>query len=115
MKSSRSAVANFIHFLDSRLCSHVIYKCMKNDVTLWTNHDCFYTSKQNVEQVKRFYFESYKELLLQGDTLSMFFTANHVTHPRIVNNYLEAVKLERQKLCNDIEKEKLVMSQNILS
>lgn len=114
-KSSRAAVANFVHFLDSRLCTKVILKCLKDDIILWTNHDCFYTAKENHEKVKRFYFESYRELLLENNTLAEFFSANQVIKPHLVNDYLRDIKIKQQNLNNKLKKGELIMNENILS
>lgn len=41
-KIERSLVANFIHYLDSRLNFLVIDKCRNDSIPLCVNYDCFY-------------------------------------------------------------------------
>ena len=114
-KSSRASIPNFIHFLDSRLCSQVIHKCLENDILIWTNHDCFHTSKENINIVKNFYFESYIEILLQSNICSKFFNANDHTEPQIVNKFLEKISAQRKKVYKKIKNGNWIMSEHILS
>jgi len=114
-KSSIASISNFIHFLDSRLCSQVIYKCLENDIIIWTNHDCFYTARENINLVKKLYFESYVEILLQSNTCSKFFNANDLTELQIVKKFLKKTSAQRKRMDKEIKKGNWIMSEHILS
>ena len=114
-KAAQGAVANFIHFLDSRLCSEVILKCRLNGIVLWCNHDCFYTPEENHNEVKKYYFEAYKKLLLESETLSEFFNANEIKNPVEINAFIDKTNKKKASILRSIENNEIEISEHILS
>lgn len=115
-KSIQSITANFIHFLDSRLCSAVIYKCLEHKIVLWTNHDCFFVEKKNHELLKQIYFECYKDLLIENFVLFEFLEANmDVSANNKIKKFLEKVSLTRSAVLEDLKTSRVFPSSFILS
>ena len=73
-----SLLANFTHYLDSRLVFLVLYKCYINSVVVYPNHYCFYCCPSNKELLLTFYYESFVELLLSPDLINHFLKINFI-------------------------------------
>jgi DNA-directed RNA polymerase len=71
-KINRSLVANFIHYLDSRLNFLVLNKCRIDSIPLWTNQDCFYVCPTKKAVILKHYPDSFVELLIEGNVIDHF-------------------------------------------
>ena len=111
-KIEQSLVANFIHYLDSRLNLLVISKCRANSILLWTNHDCFYVCPTKKHKLLRYYFDSFVELLIKDNVIEHFLEKNNVT---ISNTLLKDYKANRENILNELNSNKLEMSPFILT
>jgi hypothetical protein len=111
----RSLIANFIHYLDSRLCLSVIFLCKQEKICVWTNHDCFYTHPFYETKLKEAYFQAYKTLLLDHDLIERFLLVNNSTLKKADERLLERFKNSRLKILKDIEKGHLKRSPFCLS
>ena len=58
--------------MEARICIDVIDLCAKNNIEIYTAHDCFFTASINVERVKEFYFNSFIKLILKENLLETF-------------------------------------------
>lgn len=113
-KASKTTVANFISFLKSRLCLLLVYKCMQKEILLWTDHNCLYTTHENSLIVKELFFESFKEIILENNTLENFFDANKTRNTKKLNKYLSDTNTAKKKILEKINTNKLKMSKHIL-
>jgi hypothetical protein len=115
-KAKRALLANYIHYLDSRLSSRVISKCMREKIPVWVNHDCFYTAPNHFPKLLEFYFESYIELLITPDLVTLFLSANdvHLTEDKD-KKYVELLSKKREVIFHKIKSHNYTMSQHILS
>jgi len=113
-KHRRSLLANFVHFIDSRLLSLVILKCKEKNIPVYTNHDCFYTHASFGNTLKSIYFLCFKELLLSNDCLASFFASNLVP-TNISEPFLLTIKKQKENILSKLESGKLLPSFYILS
>jgi hypothetical protein len=72
-KVKRSLVANFMHYLDSRLKFGVFYKCYESGIVVWGNHDCFYVCVTQKDKLLKHYFDVFEALLLSEDVVGHCF------------------------------------------
>lgn len=114
-KISRSLIANFIHYLDSRLNFSVINKCRMSGVVLWTNHDCFYVHPENKNIVLKHYYDSYVELLLESDVVEHFLKINGIKPDAQFEKLLQTYKNNRKNILKAIKNHKVCMSEFILT
>jgi hypothetical protein len=115
-KAKRALLANYIHYLDSRLSSRVISKCRREKIPIWVNHDCFYTSTDDFPKLLKFYFESYIELLVVPDLITLFLAANDVElSDKDDKKYVELLAKKRELVFYKIKSERYAMSPHILS
>lgn len=114
-KIKRSVVANYIHYLDSRLNFLVKNKCQINSIPVWGSHDCWYVSALYGNNLKEFYYESYIELLMEENALKHFLEENKVPLCDNFKQLLETFETNRMDILSDIHKKKLIMSPFILT
>ena len=114
-KILRSIVANFIHYLDSRLNFLVIDKCRKDSIILWPNHDSFYTNPEKKHVLLKHYFDSFIELLLKEDVLTHFLKQNNIEPDIVLTNLLAKYTINRENILNDLNTNNLEMSKFILT
>ena len=114
-KIERSLVANFIHYLDSRLNFLVIEKCRINSVPLWTNHDCFYVCPVKKDLILNYYFESFIELLLEDNVIEHFLDKNDIVSNVELRSLLKQYETNRNAILNELKTTNLRMSDFILS
>lgn len=115
IKAKRSFIANYIHYLESRLCSAVINKCKNENICVWVNHDCFYTSPSYFFKLQCFYYESYLELMLNSDALKLLLTVNECELKKKDEQYLAMLKKNCENVKEKIITKKYLMSSFILS
>ena len=114
-KIERSLVANFIHYLDSRLNFLVINKCRMDLIPLWVNHDCFYVCPTKKSRLLEHYFNSFIELLLKDDVIKHFLDVNNIKANDSLEKFLKTSSVNREVILKEIGKGHLKMSKFILS
>jgi hypothetical protein len=114
-KTQRSIIANFIHYLDSRLNFLVIDKCRNDSILLWPNHDSFYTNPEKKHVLLKHYFDSFIELLLKEDVLTHFLKQNNIEPDIVLTNLLAKYSINRVNILNDLNTNNLEMSKFILT
>ena len=113
-KHSRSLLANYVHFLDSRLLTLVVLKCKEKSVPVYTNHDCFFIDVSFADNLKAIYFSCFKELFFNNDCLASFFASNSVPS-NISEPFLLTIKKRKENILSKLESGKLLPSFYILS
>jgi len=115
-KASSSITPNFIHYLDSIILSSVVCKCHKEGVIVLTAHDAFLTDLKNENKIKRFYYESFIEVILnpENNPIIFFFNANKVKFTRKELTFLKKIENDRQNLIASLNRD-YKMSSFILS
>ena len=114
-KIQRSLVANFIHYLDSRLKFMVFQKCYITQIPVWGNHDCFYVSPTDKEILLKIYFESFKELFLSKDVIEHFLKSNNINPNEEFKSMLKTYKENRKLILSKLENGEYVISPFILT
>jgi hypothetical protein len=89
---------------------------MREKIPVWVNHDCFYTAPNHFPKLLEFYFESYIELLITPDLVTLFLSANdvHLTEDKD-KKYVELLSKKREVIFHKIKSHNYTMSQHILS
>ena len=108
-------VANFIHYLDSRLNFLVINKCRIESIPLWVNHDCFYVCPTKKSKLLIHYFDSFIELLLEDDVIKHFLNVNNIEASDSLEKLLRISKVNREVILKKLSNGDLKMSKFILS
>jgi hypothetical protein len=114
-KIARLVMANLCHYLDSRLNFMVIDLCLKHQIVIFTNHDCFYVCPTKKPQVLEFYFQSFIDLLVKEDIIEHFFGLNKVEISPEIKKQLDIYKTNRSLILDDLKSKQLTMSSFILS
>lgn len=109
-KAKQSLIANFIHYLDSRLCLLVIYKCQLQNICIWTNHDCFYVHPNSVAKVIHCYFDSYKFLLLEHNLIENFIAVNNGKLTQKDSKLITEFQTSRLQILKELESKTLMLS-----
>ena len=76
--NKRALIANTIQYLDSVILTHVILKCKEKGIPILTNHDCFYTTIKQGENVLKIYNECLYEYLIDYDFLNDLIIENNI-------------------------------------
>ena len=114
-KIERSLVANFIHYLDSRLNFLVTNKCRLEEIPLWVNHDCFYVCPTKKNRLLDHYFTSFRELLLEDNVIEHFLNANNIKANDSLKKLLKISSANRKIILKELDNGNLKMSRFILS
>lgn len=105
-KTLASIVPNFIHNLDAHILSLVIIKCKKENIPLYTVHDCFYVNSKYSHRVKRFYYDSCIKVVLTnpvGSLLSLNGVENSFIEEKYKDNIKKVMKMYANKeMSNEI-------------
>lgn len=75
-KLNRTILSHFIHHLDSVLLNNVVKQCRKQNLKIFTAHDCFMVESKNVEKLKVFYKNAFIEELFLNDPIKAFLLEN---------------------------------------
>lgn len=110
VKAKRSLIANFIHYLDARLCLSVIFLCKQENICVWTNHDCFYSHPTHATVIRNLYFKAYKTLLLEHDLINRFLYTNKCKLTLVDQRLLKKFKQSRLQILTQLEKGDLKQS-----
>jgi hypothetical protein len=95
-KILRSCVAHFVHFLDASLAHNVILEAKKENIVLYSNHDCFYVLNRNTKTIKNLYFKSFVKIILESDPLHSYLELNNIKLGKEdLNQLAEWVKARR--------------------
>lgn len=76
--NKRALIANTIQYLDSVILTQVILKCKEKDISILTNHDCFYTTIKHGENVLKIYNECLYEYIIDYDFLNDLIIENNI-------------------------------------
>jgi hypothetical protein len=114
-KIERSLVANFIHYLDSRLNFLVINKYRIHSIPLWVNHDCFYMCPTKKYILLNHYFNSFIELLLKDDVIKHFLNVNNIKASDSLEKLLKTSSVNREVILKEVGNGDLKMSKFTLS
>ena len=64
-----ATMPNYIHYLDSCLLIDVLNKCIENQIECIPIHDCFYTKPCHMESIRKFYTESFIDIIIKPNNL----------------------------------------------
>lgn len=78
-----STMPNLVHFLDSVLLMSVISRCRDKAIPIVTVHDCFYSNKKYLPQIKQFYTEAFIKYIIKDSAIdqliqSLEYTVRHI-------------------------------------
>ena len=110
-----SLIANFIHYLDSRLKFSVVNKCRLSGIPLWGNHDCFYVCPTKKSIVLKHYFDSLIELLLSEQVIEHFLFSNDILPSPEFKQLLEKYDRNKKTVMENIKLQEYLMSPFILT
>lgn len=106
-KASSSISPNFIHYLDGLMNCGIIVRCEAAGIPIGTAHDAFMVNPVYESQIKRFYFETFCEIVLNKDNnpLIYFLKLNKTSFTPSEELLLNNIEKNRQKLILSIEKD----------
>lgn len=80
VKVKQSITPHLIHHLDSKILYKVILKAKENNIPLYTIHDCFYVKKKHIELIKQFYFDTFKDVIINDNAYKNILILNEIEH-----------------------------------